>query len=147
MIFFTHIAFALFLAVLTQKYIGEFGIAFLIAVLVSAAFPDIDIGTSYLGRHFRLLNFFMTHRGITHTILVMMMFTISAYLVTKDSSVAIGSILGYASHLFLDSLTPAGLNIFWPSKLITRGPIRSAGAIDMLLFASFVTLTVLIVIN
>lgn len=95
---------------------------------VGSVFPDIDHRGSYIGRKFKITSFIVSktlgHRGATHAPLVL--FLLSGLLMFLGHSFLSESLLPYAylgvsgffigamSHLFLDSLTPAGIPLFYP---------------------------------
>lgn len=70
-------------------------------VLIGSLLPDID-----------LLIPSLSHRGITHSLLFIGV--ISGLIRFKDKKKSIMFFLGASSHLFLDSLTYSGLELFWP---------------------------------
>jgi inner membrane protein len=82
-----------------------------------AMIPDIDHPQSAIRRKTGLLGhlaaFWMNHRGITHTLLaVLLMLLISSLLVSP--LVALVMTAAYASHLLLDACTPSGVPVFGP---------------------------------
>jgi inner membrane protein len=101
-----------------------------------AMIPDIDHPQSAIRRKTGLLGtmaaFWMKHRGITHTLLaVLLMLLISSLLVSPF--VALVMTAAYASHLFLDACTPSGVPLFGPLSwrrvhLLPRGlRVRTGG--------------------
>lgn len=54
------------------------------------------------------------HRTFTHSILGLILFSISTFLILKQGTVSF--ILGYAAHLFADWTTDSGIMIIYPSK-------------------------------
>ena len=78
--------------------------------IVGALLPGIDHKHSKIGRY-TFFYLFLNHRGFTHTIwaLLLCTFILSIFL---PFSYAIAFAIGYASHLFLDSLTPQGINLW-----------------------------------
>lgn len=57
---------------------------------------------------------FQPHRGFTHSIAALVLFTLFAWLIYPAYTVAFCA--GYASHLLLDVLNKKGLRLFWPLK-------------------------------
>lgn len=57
--------------------------------------------------------------------------------------------VSYLFHLLLDSLTPFGVNWFWPIKVKRiRGPVRTGGFLDYVFAFLFLILTfVLVAVN
>jgi len=126
----THVAFGLFLSLLGVNYFSMN--LFLGAILVlGAMFPDIDKGTSLLGRHFKL-SWLFKHRGFFHSFYALILFSVIVYILSS-LEVAIAFTVGYFSHLVLDALTKAGLSFFMIDKK-KRGPFKSGGLFDKLLF-------------
>ena len=97
-----------------------------ISATIGAMLPDIDYPKSYLGRKCRLISNFVYnlfgHRGFIHSplcllLLYTMLLLIFGYIPYKSIyiKVFIDSIcIGYASHLVLDMLTPAGIPLLYP---------------------------------
>jgi membrane-bound metal-dependent hydrolase YbcI (DUF457 family) len=50
------------------------------------------------------------------------------------------------SHLMLDSLTPKGIPLFWPSKKRLNGSIRTTGLFDWILLLFFIALDILLLL-
>lgn len=105
-------------------------LTFLIATYFGSLFPDIDIPTSTLGRYFKLFNKHMKHRGFTHTFMFMLIMGAIWYLIyyfypnEYVAMAGIGFVYGIFTHLMMDILTPAGLDLFKPvSKVHTVIPI------------------------
>lgn len=94
------------------------------ASLVSSLMPDIDNPNSYMGHKNKVvsntLNMTVGHRGVTHTPLAMIVVSSIVYLILSKVVpnyaiyYAIGSLIGYGSHLLLDMLTPKGIMLFYP---------------------------------
>jgi len=102
------------------------GLSFLLVYFFSL-FPDLDEPNAYLSKKFPWnlisvpLSFFVSHRGITHTLLFS--FVISCILAlilyftgyfNKYWILVLVSWLAYISHLLGDSLTKSGVKWFYP---------------------------------
>jgi inner membrane protein len=135
MMFVTHLSFALFLGLMIFRYTDlPVNLAvFLILLLLGSLAPDIDSPTSFMGRKTKPVSWFFKHRGPIHSFLAMMVFTAILLLITPNFYYALAFVLGYLSHLLMDSVTPTGIPFFWPSKKRMRGKIRTAGLIDVLI--------------
>ena len=83
------------------------------AILVGSLIPDIDTRYSILGRY-NIFSYFMKHRGVTHTLVGMAMFSWVIYRIFGDF--VWGFVFGYAMHLLMDSLTPMGIMWLYPYK-------------------------------
>lgn len=69
---------------------------------------DIDIDNSMLGR-FIPGWLFWEHRTVTHSFFFMLVVGIIGVVIRINTGLNIGIIVGIATHLILDSLTPMGL--------------------------------------
>ncbi len=112
-----------------------------LSVALGSLLPDIDHPDSLLGRRVKFISVPLSYlqgdrsllpwsedshsRGITHSIWAL----IGCWLLmTSTLPAAIGYILfglafGFVAHLIGDSLTPAGIRIFWPLDFKFRSPV------------------------
>jgi len=96
------------------------------AIIFGSVFPDIDEPHSYIGRKFPLfsniLSMFIEHRGITHTLLVIFLYSAIAYSVILIDGIensffiviAIGFIVGNIGHILGDMMTKSGVALLYP---------------------------------
>jgi len=88
-----------------------------------------------------LLNRLIGHRTITHSGLALM--ALGYLAVTWElrfhSALFLALILGFAVHLTLDAMTPAGIPLLWPIPMRFRFPVtfRADGKMDRLLRSVF----------
>lgn len=148
MMFITHVSFALFLGLLiTSKLalpVDQY--VFLAIILFTSLLPDIDSAHSLLGSKVKALSLAFRHRGIIHSLFVMTIFGIILLLITPNLYYLLALVIGYFSHLMLDSLTPKGIPLFWPSKKRLNGSFKTTGLIDWLLLMAFFILDVILLI-
>lgn len=138
----THVGFALLCSALLKlrlSFSESIGLA-LFSIL-----PDVDSPRSLLGKIFRPLSYKLLehtmHRGATHSLLFLCMLLCLLWLFLPNCCGL--AALGLFSHLFLDMLTPAGLELLWPLKLrftIFEAPISVGSKAD-----HFISLSSLIV--
>ncbi len=135
MLFRTHIIFFIFIFLLIFNKINAPFIFFFIG-LISTVIPDIDSNNSRVGRKplFKILTAFNKHRGFFHSLFFGILFFSFIYFFVKKEEIAFAFALGYFLHLFLDSLTKQGINLFWPFNLKIKGFIRSGGKIELIIF-------------
>ncbi|MGF7059035.1 metal-dependent hydrolase [Brassicibacter mesophilus] len=81
------------------------------------------------------------HRGFTHSLLGLTIFSTIVYIGTSEFNLHeahIGFIIGYVSHLALDIITTQGIDLLFPSKKNIRLPlgIRTNGTIEQLILAT-----------
>lgn len=102
-----HVAINLFL------YLSMFSpnIPNIIGLILGSLLPDIDTPHSILGRY-NIFSYFMSHRGITHTLLGLAIFSFLVYGIFPNT--AKGFIFGYYLHLLMDFLTPQGIMWLYP---------------------------------
>jgi inner membrane protein len=84
---------------------------------LAAMVPDIDHPQSAIrrktGRIGTLAAFWMSHRGITHTVpAVAVVLLVASLLVAPIVALVVS--MAYASHLVLDACTPSGVPLAWP---------------------------------
>ena len=61
-----------------------------------------------------LASFASTHRGFSHSIVGLIVFSVAAYLVNK--TYALNFMVGYLSHIIIDFINMRGEALFWPKK-------------------------------
>ena len=122
-----HIPFAMaswwLFAIATDQPIEAHGT---MAAAMGGLLPDLDHPQSALGRRIPFISLPLSavfgHRGMTHSLLAVVVLLLALIIVTTIPSYAMLSglaaplCIGYLSHLLGDSLTPSGIPIFWPRK-------------------------------
>lgn len=149
MMYYTHLAFGLLVSLLYLNYFNiKNEILFILVVVFFSIFPDIDETRSKIGRKNKLIsktiNFFFGHRGIIHTIYIpLILFIIFNFI---NYEIAIASLIGYFSHLFLDALTKRGIKPLYPifNKRI-NGPVRTGSFLEKIFFLIVAFLALLLV--
>ena len=143
MILRTHFAIGLAVALYFSNHINRPEI-FIPIVIFASLFPDIDSGFSWLGRKpiFKPVQMTTKHRGVIHsyTVCVALSFVIAYFYPV----LALPFFLGYSFHLFADSFTTQGIKPFWPFKAVSNGPVTSGGAMDSMLFYTFLIIDVVL---
>jgi inner membrane protein len=76
-----------------------------------ALLPDADIRRSFAGRVLPLW-LLCRHRCFTHSFAALLAVSLIAFFL--DPWMGIATLVGYASHLLLDWLTPRGVQLMWP---------------------------------
>lgn len=142
----THLTITIFFILLILPYISN-KLIFAIIALISTYLPDIDIKHSKIGRRkiFRPVQFFLSHRGFFHS--YTFLFLITLFLLFFAPFLALGFFVGYASHLFADSFTPAGISPFHPLKIKFRGPIKTGGILEFFIFILFSAIDILMTLR
>ena len=81
-------------------------IATMTGLVMGAVLPDVDKSTSTVGQRVPVIPklFKRQHRGLTHSLVMV----VGMYFVSP--AIAIGCLM----HIFLDSLNPVGVQLFWP---------------------------------
>ena len=140
MIALTHIAFALL--------VGNYLELNLILVAILSILPDIDNPGSPVGRLLKPISKRIYarfgHRSITHSLMFLDLATIIGFVHSVGLGLTI--LVGIGSHILLDSLTYAGVQLLFPQRvnynLFDRQILVGSRAdwfIGILLFAFFVT--------
>lgn len=81
---------------------------FAVGCATGSLLPDIDIDNSMLGR-FIPGWLFWEHRTVTHSIFFMIILGLIGIIFKINLGFTIGIVVGIATHLVLDSITPMGL--------------------------------------
>jgi membrane-bound metal-dependent hydrolase YbcI (DUF457 family) len=119
----THLAFAGVCAVIAQGLGSTLEPAGLVALGMGAILPDIDTSTSSVGQ---LVPGFSSrierkfgHRTVTHSLLGVIILAIaSSPLIFWNSSVFAFLLLGFVSHLILDTFNISGVPLLWPARTV-----------------------------
>ena len=152
MMFKTHLVFSLFIGLILIKILDTKNqILFLIFLLFFSVFPDIDEKTSKVSKKIKILsypiNFIFRHRGFFHTIYFPLILFLLFFMI-NEKILGIAILMGYLSHLFLDSLTVSGIKIFKPVlKLRFYGFFKVGKFFDYFLFLLFLILDIYLIIN
>ena len=91
---------------LTTMAIGTPSAAHTGLAILGSLLPDIDHAGSIIGKKIPFFSIFLKHRGITHSLLALVI----AYLISPWLA------LGYGSHIGLDMLTHSGVQFMFPLK-------------------------------
>lgn len=137
----THLAITI-CAILIFISSVEHKLIFVLVMLIATFIPDIDSKFSTFGKKktFRLLQFFIKHRGIMHSFTFLML--ISFFLVLFFPIIALPFFLGYGLHLFADSFTIRGIKPFYPYKKISSWKIKTSKKSEVIVFVFFVLVDV-----
>lgn len=119
---------------------------FVVVMLIATLLPDIDTEFSMLGKYriFRVLQFFVKHRGIMHSFTSCLL--VSVLLAIFLPSAALGFFLGYSLHLFADSFTQEGIRPFWPWKRESKWHFRTGSYAETTLFIILLAIDVILLI-
>ena len=128
----THIVFgALFSLFLLPIISPENPLFFSFIIILASALPDIDHPNSKLGRKLRPISYLFEHRGFFHSFFALSIFTFIFYLLSNQFIYSLAFLVGYSSHLLLDSLTIAGISPLAPlSNFRLRGFLRCSSFYD-----------------
>lgn len=137
---YTHVVFGLLLAVLVLPFVENMYV-FVAVVLFSSLLPDIDQKDARIHRYLpftRWVEYVFYHRGICHSLLIpALLFSILFSLGYIEIGMAV--VLGYCSHLVMDSLTPRGVFYFYPlSGFHVKGFVKVGGLWEMVIFGVIV---------
>ncbi len=150
MMWYTHLIFAMLIFLVVKLPLKWPWLALPVCLLASLM-PDIDTHRSKLGRKAgfvsRLIEILFNHRGIVHSIFAALAFFVLLF--TASATIGISPVysyafvLGYISHLFLDSLNPYG--VAWLAPLTgkrVRSKIRTNGIGETIVLVLISALTV-----
>ena len=149
MLFYTHLAFAFLVAILSINMLHPANqILFLIILLFAAAFPDIDHPNSKLGSKVKIIPWLFEHRGFFHSLLALILFSLLGFYFINQKIYFYAIAIGYASHLLTDMISKQGIAPFWPfSKKRFHGFIKTGGFLEMILLIIFIILGISRLLN
>lgn len=118
----THLAFAGVVGVSAVGFGAQPGIAGTGALLMGSLLPDIDTAHSGLGRWVRPLSTRLErrfgHRTLTHSLLgTALLACASSWLLLLNPGALLWLLVGYLSHLLLDTANISGVPLLWPWHL------------------------------
>lgn len=141
----THLAIAVFVMLLFVQHVNN-PLVFMTVLLIATMLPDVDSAFSTLGKgkQWRILQFFVEHRGPIHslTLSIIISIILSFFLPT----IAFAFFLGYSTHLFVDSFTKEGITPFWPQNKKSKGPLKTGGVLESSIFLAFLLIDVFLAI-
>ena len=140
----THLLIALFFALLLLPY-AEYKLIFIVVVLIATFIPDIDSKFSKIGRKktFRILQFFVKHRGVIHSFTFLII--ISLIFLFVFPIIVFPFFLGYGLHLLIDGFTRQGIRPFYPFRIKIRGIIKTGGMCETFIFVLFLILDLVLI--
>jgi len=132
----THIAITIFFILLLLPLVQN-QLFFIVFSLIATLLPDIDSKFSKLGKRkvFRLIQLFLKHRGILHSF-VFLVFA-SLLLALFFPITVLPFLLGYGLHLIADAFTVSGVRLFYPSKTVYSGFIKTGARMETAVFVIF----------
>ena len=123
----THLAFGFLVAIVALKFLNpQNQLLFAFILLIGASFPDIDHPKSRIGQMAWPISLFFEHRGFFHSFFGISIFTFLLYFISGSMLYSIAFLLGYASHIFADTLTTQGIMPIHPlSHFKLRGAMHT----------------------
>ncbi|MFC4355666.1 metal-dependent hydrolase [Chryseomicrobium palamuruense] len=123
-------------------------VPFAVAAMIGSVAPDIDHKNSFISNRLKPFGFLVrrttTHRGATHSPLIIFLFSLLMYygleLAGFSSSayaIASGFFIGAISHVLLDMLNTQGVPLLFPvpkAKRFRLARIRTGGLIEKVIF-------------
>lgn len=146
MLFRTHITFGLFVYLLFFSYFHS-PILTLVGFLIGIIIVDLDSKKSMIGKHwyFRPIQWFTKHRRFFHSFLFGILGT--AIFAILSVELSFGFLVGFMTHIILDSQTLRGVSPLHPlTKTRIRGPIKTGGVLETIIFVLFLLLDALLVV-
>ncbi|MBI5393009.1 metal-dependent hydrolase [Candidatus Woesearchaeota archaeon] len=145
MLFKTHLIFAFLIGLLTFQYIQLQPQLYIAIIIFAAMIPDIDITTSKLGKHVKIVGYLFTHRGFFHSLLALFLFSYLLSLVIPVIYI-VPFFIGYLSHLVLDTLNHQGIMFLYPIPVRIKGFMKTGGLAEIILLILMTIITLFAVI-
>lgn len=139
-------AFGILAGILSQPFIGGDKVLFFLIVGIASLLPDLDHPDGSLNRALvftKIIPKIFKHRGLLHTIWAPVLLSL-VITIMSTPFYGIAAFIGYASHLFSDSMTKRGLNFFYPfSQFKIAGFIETGHWTETVTFVVIIGLIVL----
>jgi inner membrane protein len=134
----THAIFALLVGSALHVILGTDPIASLAFVLLGAMLPDIDHPKSLVGTKVKVVGMLSKHRGFFHSLIGAVVITVIIELVLRalgiyNSQLPAFFLIGFLTHLLLDSTTVHGVRFFYPTNLKTRGKLKTGTTFEWIM--------------
>ncbi len=149
----THIVFGILIGLLSLKYLNVPSIpVFLVLVGISSLLVDLDCSQSFLGKRIQTVSWFIEklfgHRNFFHSVFPLLILLILFFYILDWNIAGMAVLIGYGSHLIMDSFTHMGISLFYPiNKKRIRGFTKTGGVADYLLFFIFLSLDLFLIIR
>lgn len=140
----THLAMGLFVAALFWNSVSS-KLFFVIALLIATTLPDIDAANSYINNKTKvgkIFGFFSKHRGMFHSMTFAIVLSVLIALISP--SIALPVFLGYSLHIFADSFTKDGVQVFWPFGMHSKGRLTTGSWIEYIISGVFLLASILV---
>jgi inner membrane protein len=143
--YYTHLTFSFLVGILLIKYLSISNqILFIVLFMLFSLLPDIDEIKSKISQKVKplswLVNFFLGHRGLMHSIWISVILYLLLFLIRMDIAIAVS--FGYLSHLILDCFTVSGVRLLWPLKKRLKGFVKTGSLIEYLIFVGLLIVDV-----
>lgn len=152
MLFATHILIGIsFYLLFTATNILPNSFLLFLLTLFGSILPDIDEKHSKINRAAgfvgQIIAYFAKHRGFFHSIFFQFLVAIILIYFTKPIY-ALAIFVGYLAHITGDSLTPMGIQMFYPlSDYKFNGPIRTGSLSEKVLMIILVAVIAYVLFN
>ena len=148
----THLAFGLFIGLLYLTYAEvQNKFLFILFVMLGSGLPDIDNASSKLGSKIwplsKLIEIFLGHRGIFHSIWLIILIPGIVYLyLSKIYGIAL--FIGYFSHVLMDGFTKKGVNFLNPFlQLRLNGFIETGSFLEAVILVAVAVLDTALIVK
>lgn len=148
----THLAFGLLIGLMYLNYAEvQNKFLFILFIMLGSALPDIDNASSKIGKKAwplsKLIQMFLGHRGIFHSIWLIILIPGVVYLyLSKIYGIAL--FIGYFSHVLMDGFTKKGVNFLNPFlELRLSGFVETGSIIEKIVFIAVTLLDIFLMLK
>ncbi|MFH1648928.1 MAG: metal-dependent hydrolase [Candidatus Woesearchaeota archaeon] len=120
--------------------------AIFFVMLFAALLPDIDQSNSLLGRKAKPIGWLVKHRGAFHSLVVGIIGS-GIFWIAWNQTIALAFGFSYILHLLSDTLSKAGVELFWPAPWKLKGLMKVGGFAEGILFVVLVVLSVIVLFS
>ena len=145
MLFKTHISFAFLISLFIYPYFTLPAIISMTLICISSILPDLDHHNSKISNKNPLrfiTKLILKHRGILHSLFTPFLIYLILLIINKELAILI--VIGYTSHLFIDSFTKRGIKPLHPLfNFKIKGNTRTNSIMEKSLFFLIITIILL----
>jgi membrane-bound metal-dependent hydrolase YbcI (DUF457 family) len=134
MLFRTHLVIPIFFILLFFQP-EQITIIFFAVAVFASLIPDIDSPFSKIGKHFKIFNFFVKHRGVIHSFSFLFLIGILLFFFARE--ILFPFVFGYSFHLILDGITIQGIRPLYPMKFRINGIVKTGKLAENIIFLFF----------
>ncbi|MBU1029855.1 MAG: metal-dependent hydrolase [Nanoarchaeota archaeon] len=142
----THLLWGFFLSLVFITLFSFLNPFFIVVLsLFASLLPDIDEKKSFIGRYFRNISFFFSHRGVFHSVFAAVLFSCFVWFFSNFFFAGI-FFSAYFFHLLFDSATKQGIKPFYFGRRIS-GFVKTGSFVEKIIFFCLIIINIFLLLK